>query len=213
MLKIGRRLACALVATAAFAAPALAQSTLKLALHSDLKIIDPIWTTALISTHHGNMVYDTLFAMDDKLQIKPQMVDKWEVSPDKLTWTFTLRDGLEWHDGKPVTGEDCVASIKRWAAKDSMGQKLMSEVASLTAPDAKTIKMVLKEPYGLVLDSLGKPSANMAFMMPKRVAETDPNTQITDYTGSGPFIFKKDEWKPGDKAAYVKFDRYKPRSE
>ena len=74
-------------------------------MHSDLKIIDPIWTTALISTHHGNMVYDTLFALDDKLAVKPQMVDKWEVSPDKLTWTFTLRDGLEWHDGKPVTGE------------------------------------------------------------------------------------------------------------
>ena len=120
MLKIGRRVVCTLVAVAAFAAPAAAQSTLKVALHSDLKIVDPIWTTALISTHHGNMVYDTLFAFDDKLQIKPQMVDKWEVSPDKLTWTFTLRDGLEWHDGKPVTSEDCVASIKRWAAKDSI---------------------------------------------------------------------------------------------
>ena len=95
MLKIGRRLVGALVAAAAFAAPAYAQTTLKVALHSDLKIIDPIWTTALISTHHGNMVYDTLFAMNDKLQVTPQMVDKWTVSDDKLTWTFTLRDGLE----------------------------------------------------------------------------------------------------------------------
>ena len=50
-------------------------------------------------------------------------------------------------------------------------------------------------------------------MMPKRVAETDPNTQISDFTGSGPFVFKKDEWKPGDKAVYVKFDKYKPRAE
>ena len=99
MLKLGRRFACALVAAAAFAAPAYAQTTLKVALHSDLKIVDPIWTTALISTHHGNMVYDTLFALDDKLEVKPQMVDKWEISPDKLTWTFTLRDGLEWHAG------------------------------------------------------------------------------------------------------------------
>jgi len=182
-------------------------------LHSDLKIVDPIWTTALISTHHGNMIYDTLFALDDKLQVRPQMVDKWDVSADKLTWTFVLRDGLEWHDGKPVTAEDCVASIKRWAAKDSMGQKLMSVVAELSSPDAKTIKMVLKEPYGLVLDSLGKASANVPFMMPKRVAETDPNTQITDYTGSGPFIFKKDEWKPGEKAVYVRNPKYKPRNE
>jgi len=213
MLKLGRRFACALVAAAAFAAPAYAQTTLKVALHSDLKIVDPIWTTALISTHHGNMVYDTLFALDDKFEVKPQMVDKWEVSPDKLTWTFTLRDGLEWHDGKPVTAEDCVASIKRWAAKDTMGQKLMSVVADLSVPDAKTIKMVLKEPYGLVLESLGKSSSNVPFMMPKRVADGDPNTQITEATGSGPFIFKKDEWKPGEKAVYVKNPKYKPRAE
>jgi peptide/nickel transport system substrate-binding protein len=213
MLKLGRRLAGALVAAAAFAAPAYAQSTLKVALHSDLKIIDPIWTTALISTHHGNMVYDTLFAMNDKLQVQPQMVDKWTVSDDKLTWTFTLRDGLEWHNGKPVTGEDCVASIKRWGARDSMGQKLLSVVADLSAPDAKTIKMVLKQPYGLVLESLGKTSSNVPFMMPKEQASVDPNTQLTEAIGSGPFIFKKDEWKAGEKAVYVKNPKYKPRSE
>ena len=216
MLKFGRRSVCAFVAAAAFAAPvvsASAQTTLKVTLHSDLKIVDPIWTTALISTHHGNMVYDTLFALDDKLEVKPQMVDKWEVSPDKLTWTFTLRDGLEWHNGKPVTAEDCVASIKRWGAKDSMGQKLLGVVTDLSAPDARTIKMVLKQPYGLVLESLGKSSSNVPFMMPKEIAGTDPNTQITDATGSGPFIFKKDEWKAGEKAVYVRNPKYKPRSE
>jgi len=212
---LGRRFVCAAAAAAAlaFAGSAHAETVLKVSLHSDLKIVDPIWTTALITTHHGNMIYDTLFSLDEKLQVRPQMVDKWDVSADKLTWTFTLRDGLEWHDGKPVTGEDCVASLKRWAAKDSMGQKLMSYVTELSSPDAKTIKMVLREPYGLVLDSLGKASANIPFMMPKRVAETDPNTQITDYTGSGPFIFKKDEWKPGEKAVYVKNPKYKPRNE
>ena len=193
--------------------PPYAQSTLKVALHSDLKIVDPVWTTALISTHHGYMIYDTLFALDEKLEVKPQMVDKWEVSPDKLTWTFTLRDGLEWHDGKPVTAEDCVASIKRWGAKDSMGQKLLGVVTELSAPDAKTIKMVLKQPYGLVLESLGKSSSNVPFMMPKAVAGGDANTQITESIGSGPFIFKKDEWKPGEKAVYVKNPKYKPRNE
>jgi len=210
---LARRFVAAVAALLAFAGSAGAETVLKVSLHSDLKIIDPIWTTALISTHYGNMVYDTLFSVDADLKPQPQMVDKWTVSDDKLTWTFTLRDGLEWHDGQPVTAADCVASIKRWAAKDSMGQKLMSVVTDLGAPDAKTIKMVLKEPYGLVLDSLGKPSANVPFMMPKRVADTDPNTQITDYVGSGPFIFKKDEWKPGEKSVYVKNPKYKPRSE
>jgi peptide/nickel transport system substrate-binding protein len=203
----------AVVASFGLAPAASAQSTLKVALHSDLKIIDPVWTTALISTHHGMMIYDTLFALDQKLQLKPQMVDKWTVSDDKLTWTFTLRDGLEWHDGQPVTAEDCVASLKRWSVRDGMGQKLMSFVAELKAADAKTFVMTLKEPYGLVLSTLGKPTSNIPFMMPKRVAETDPNTQITDTTGSGPFIFKKDEWKPGEKAVYLKNAKYKPRAE
>src|SRR6185503_4594390 len=216
-IRLGRRgllgLAALALATALAPATATAESTLKVALHSDLKIIDPVWTTALISTHHGMMVYDTLFSLDQKLQVQPQMVDKWSVSEDKLTWTFTLRDGLEWHDGQPVTAEDCVASLKRWSARDGMGQKLMSFVAELKPTDAKTFTMQLKEPYGLVLATLGKATSNIPFMMPKRVAETDPNTQITEAIGSGPFIFKRDEWKPGEKAVYLKNPKYKPRAE
>jgi peptide/nickel transport system substrate-binding protein len=209
------RAVAALAAAAAIAlpAPASAQTTLKAAMHSDLKIVDPIWTTALISQHHGYMIYDTLYALDEQLKIKPQMVEKHDVSADKLTWTFTLRDGLAWHDGQPVTAADCAASIQRWGKRDSMGQKLMANVAALEAPDAKTIVMKLKGPYGLVLQSLAKPGSNVPFMMPKRVADTDANTQISDFTGSGPFIFKKDEWKAGEKVVYLKNPNYKPRSE
>src|SRR5215475_1431726 len=189
------------------------QTTLRFVPHSDLKILDPIWTAAYITRNHGYMIYDTLFAMDAKGDIKPQMVDKYEISPDKLTYTMTLRDGLVWHDGKPVTSEDCIASIKRWAAKDSLGQKMYSFVKDMQAVNPKTFKIMLKEQTGLVLPALGKPSSNVPFMMPKRVADTDPNTQISEFVGSGPFVFQKDEWKPGDKAVYVKFAQYKPRSE
>src|SRR5256885_12779695 len=105
-----------------------AAKTLRASMHSDLKIVDPIWTTALITVNHGYMIYDTLFALDEKLAVQPQMVDRYETSVDKLTWTFTLRDGLEWHDGAPVTAEDCVASLKRWGARDAMCQKPMSYV-------------------------------------------------------------------------------------
>src|SRR5215831_17497565 len=211
---IATMVAAASIAGMLVAAPAEAQ-TLKVVMHSDLKILDPIWTTAYIVRNHGYLVWDTLFAMDEKFEVKPQMVDKWEVSPDKLTWTFTLRDGLEWHDGKPVTSEDCVASIKRWAAKDSMGQKMMASVIDFEVVNPKTFKMKMKEPYGLVLQSLGKPSSNVPFMMPARVAATDPNTQIKaeDVIGSGPFMFARDEWKPGEKTVYVKNPKYKPRSE
>ena len=189
------------------------QKTLKAVMHSDVKIVDPIWTTAYITRNHGYMVYDTLFAMDEKGEIKPQMVEKYDRGADKLTYVFTLRDGLLWHDGEPVTAEDCIASIKRWAAKDALGQKVMGFVDTMTVGNAKTFTIKLKEPTGLLIFALGKPSSNVPFMMPKRVADTDPNTQISDFTGSGPFVFKRDEWKPGDKAVYVKFDKYKPRSE
>jgi peptide/nickel transport system substrate-binding protein len=187
--------------------------TIRAVMHSDLKILDPIWTTAYIVRNHGYMVYDTLLSMDDKYEVKPQMAEKWEVSADKLTYTFTLRDGLLFHDGAKVTSEDVIASIKRWGARDAMGQKLLAFTKEMKAVDDKTFELILNEPYGLVLESLGKPSSNVPFIMPKRVAETPASEQISDFTGSGPFVFKKDEWKPGDKTVYVKFDKYKPRSE
>src|SRR5215475_6015586 len=137
-------------------APAMAATTLKAVMHSDVKILEPIWTTAYIVRNFGYMIYDTLLAQDEKGDIKPQMVDKYEVSADGKTYTFTLRDGLLWHDGKPVTSEDCIASIKRWAAKDAMGQKMMSFVDSIDQVDAKTFTIKLKEPTGLVLLGLSK---------------------------------------------------------
>jgi peptide/nickel transport system substrate-binding protein len=198
---------------ALFGGAAHAETVLRVVMHSDLKIVDPIWTTAYITRNHGYMIYDTLFAMDAKGEVKPQMVDRYEISGDKLVYTFTLRDGLLWHDGKPVTAEDCVASIKRWAARDTMGQQMMNFVRDITAVSPKTLKIILKEPSGLVVPALGKPSSNVPFMMPKRVADTDPNQQISDFTGSGPFVFVRDQWKPGDKTVYVKFQQYKPRTE
>ena len=196
------------------AGPALAQGkVLKFVQNGNLTILDPIWTTAYVTRNHGYFIYDTLFASDENNAVKPQMVDKYEVSADKTVWTFTLRDGLEWHDGKPVTSEDCIASIKRWGARDAMGQKLMDFVKEFKEVDAKTFQMVLKEPYGLVLDSLGKPSSQVPFMMPKQVAETDPFKQIDSQIGSGPFIYVNAESKPGEKHVYLKNPKYKPRTE
>ncbi len=215
MRSIFNRCAVAItVAAGCLSTTAFAQTkTLRAVMNSDLKIIDPIWTTAYISRNHGYMVYDTLFALDANGAIQPQMVDNHTVSADGLLYTFTLRDGLLWHDDKPVTSEDCVASIKRWAARDTLGQKLMSFIEAMEVKDAKTFTIKLKEKTGLVLAGLSKPSSNAAFMMPKRIADTDPQKQISEAVGSGPFVFKMDEWKPGDKAVYVKFDKYRPRTE
>ena len=152
-----RHLRGSIIATAVLAVilglagPAHAQKTLRAVMHSDLKILDPIWTTAYIVRNHGYMIYDTLFATDAKGEIRPQMVGSYEVSADKLTYILTLRDGLTWHDGQPVTTEDCVVSIKRWAAKDTTGQKLMTFVSGFEIKDAKTFLIKLNEPTGLVL--------------------------------------------------------------
>src|SRR5580693_6723798 len=151
-------------------AKAATGKTITAVMHSDLRVIDPLFTTAYITRDHGYMVYDTLLATDSNFKVQPQMAD-WKISDDKLTYTLTLRDGLKWHDGAPVTAEDCVASLKRWGKMDGMGQRLMESTASIEAADPKTIVLKLKQPYGLVLETLGKPSSVVPFMMPKRLAE------------------------------------------
>ena len=186
--------------------------TITAVMHSDLRIIDPLFTTAYITRDHGYMVYDTLLATDSDFKIQPQMADV-KVSDDKLTYTFTLRDGLKWHDGAPVTAEDCVASLKRWGRADNMGQKLMDFTASIEPIDAKSFALKLKEPYGLVLDSIGKPSSYTPFMMPKRMAETPAGQQMKEQIGSGPFKFVQAEFQPGVKAVYEKNTDYVPRKE
>jgi peptide/nickel transport system substrate-binding protein len=211
--KIAKSAAIGAVALILAAAATQAQTTLRVVAHSDLKILDPIWTTAYITRNHGYLIYDTLLAQDEKQTIRPQMADKWTVSDDKLTWTFTLREGLEFHDGQPVTAADVIASLKRWAERDTMAQQMWARVAEITPIDAKSFKLVMKEPYGLVLETLSKPSSTVPFIMPARVAATPSNEQIKDYTGSGPFIFSAKEWKPGDKVVYLKNPKYKPRNE
>jgi peptide/nickel transport system substrate-binding protein len=219
ILRCGRFTLAALALIAALAAsrPVDARATgavktITAVMHSDLRIIDPGFTTAYITRDHGYMVFDTLLAEDSNFKIQPQMAD-WKISEDKLTYTFTLRDGLKWHDGTPVTAEDCVASLKRWAKNDGMGQKLMDFTASIEASDEKTITLKLREPYGLVLESIGKPSSLVPFMMPKRLAETPPGQQIKEQIGSGPFRFVQAEFQPGVKAVYEKNTDYVPRKE
>jgi peptide/nickel transport system substrate-binding protein len=189
------------------------QKVLKFIPQADLRILDPIATTAYITRNHGYMVYDTLFAIDEKFQVKPQMVDKWEVSKDGLTYTFTLRAGLKFHDGQPVRPADCIASIDRWAKRDALGQKLAEATETWTAVDERTFRLKLKKPFALTLDALAKPSSNVPFIMPERIAKTDAFKNIEDPTGSGPFKMVKAEWVPGNKVVYVKNTDYIPRKE
>lgn len=177
-----------------------------------MRVLDPLWTTAYASRNHGYMIFDTLFALNSKLKPQPQMVGDYGVSPDKLVYSFALRDGLKFHDSQPVRGDDCVASVKRWMARNSLGQALATVVNRMTADGTKfTIK--LKEPFPLLLNGLGKVSSLVPFIMPERMAQTDPFKQITETVGSGPFKFVHDEFEPGHKVVYVKNTDYLPRRE
>jgi peptide/nickel transport system substrate-binding protein len=216
-MSFARSLGC-IGALLAFLVPALAsaepaQKTLRFIPQADLRSIDPIWTTAYVTRNFGYLVFDTLFALDQNLKPQPQMVEHWKVSDDQLSWHFTLRDALKWHDGQPVRAADCVASIKRWGARDSFGQKLMDAVASITADDDKSFTIALKTPFPLMLNALGKLSSNVPFMMPESLANTDPFKQIPAAIGSGPFKFVAAEWEPGHKAVFVRNPDYVPRSE
>ncbi|MEG5262692.1 ABC transporter substrate-binding protein [Pseudomonas sp. JDS28PS106] len=201
-------LAVALNAPMAFAA----EKTLHAVMSSSLRVLDPISTTAQITRNHAYMIYDTLIGMDEHFVPRPQMAD-WTISPDGLTYTFKLRDGLLWHDGKPVTAADCVASLKRWARFDVGGQLMMKYTAGIVASDDKTITLTLSSPFGYVLELLAKPSSVAAFMMPERVANIADGQTISDYTGSGPYVFVASEFDPGNRVVYEKFKQYVPRAE
>jgi peptide/nickel transport system substrate-binding protein len=187
--------------------------TIRAVMQGDLRSLDPIWTTANITAYHGAMIYDTLFALDEQHRAQPQMVGKWGLSDDKLTYTFELRDGLKFHDGAAVTADDVVASIRRWAVRDGAGQHMMARVKDLSKKDDKTFVIALKEPYGLMLDVMAKTATPLLYIMPKKIAETDPNQQITDYTGSGPFIYNRNETQMGQRYIYDRNPNYVSRTE
>ncbi|MBW6401512.1 ABC transporter substrate-binding protein [Roseomonas sp. HJA6] len=201
-----------LLARPAFAQPASAR-TLRYVPQTDLTVLDPVFTTAYITRHHSLMIYDQLFGLDSNLRPQPQMVEGYESSTDGLTWSFRLREGLKFHDGEPVRGKDCIASIRRWGQRDSLGQVLLSRVADMTSPDDRSFTIRLSRPFGPILDALGKIGPSALFIMPERIAATDPNTQIRETIGSGPFRFVANERIVGSRVVYERNPDYRPRED
>lgn len=199
------------------ATPAISQRaaarTVRLVPHADLANFDPIWNSAYIARNAGLLVWDTLYGVNAGLEVQRQMVEAEEVSSDGLTWTFRLRPGLKFHDGEPVTARDAVASINRWAARDALGQKIKAIEQELVATDDHTFRWVLKKPYPKMLLALGKITTPCCFIMPARIAATDPFKQIGEYVGSGPMRFARSDWVPGGRSAFERFAEYVPRAE
>jgi peptide/nickel transport system substrate-binding protein len=177
---------------------------------ANLTLLDPIITTAAVTANHGWMVWDTLFGVNAALQAKPQMAEGYTVSDDGRTYLIKLREGLKWHDGEPVRAQDCAASLARWAVRDTFGQTAAKVVDAWGVADDRTIKVTLKQPFPLLIDAI---ALQNSFIMPERLAKTDPFKAITEIVGSGPFRFLKDEFVAGSSAAWEKFDGYVPRPE
>ena len=205
-----------IAAAAALPAPAFAQSaaarTIRVIPQANLTSLDPIWTTAVVTRNHGFMVYDQLCAQDAAGEIRPQMVEGWELAADRLTLTFTLRPGLRFHDGEAVRAVDCVASIKRWARRDPFMQVLQASVADVETIDDRRFRFRLHRPVPLLLMAIGQ-TQFPCFIMPERLAAIDAFTQIRDAVGSGPFRFVAGDWNPGQRAVWARHDGYVPRQE
>ncbi len=211
-----RTILAALMIASFASPPAQAQSNakiLRVVPYADLQSLDPIVTTVGIVQSHAMLVYDFLFGRDENQMPQPQMVESWTTSADGLVWNFTLRAGLVFHDGAPVTSEDVVASLKRWGARDPYGRQAFAATAELTPESATRFLWRFTRPYGMLLQGLSKSGGPVPAIMPKRIAETDPAKAITDPIGSGPFIFVREAWVAGSKVVYRRNEAYLPRTE
>ena len=194
-------------------ARAQAGRTLRFVPQADPAILDPIVTTGLVSRNHGFLIFDTLYGVDEQFRPQPQMVEGHTIGNDGLLWTMTLRNGLCFHDDTPVLARDVIASLRRWAVRDTFGTSLFSIVDELSAPDDRTVTWRLRRPFPLMPDCLGKVGAVTAAIMPERLAKSDPAIPVKEMVGSGPFRFVPDEYVGGSRIVYARFDGYVSRKE
>jgi peptide/nickel transport system substrate-binding protein len=209
-----RLLILALALGAASAHPAKSEpQVLRVSLNTELQLLDPIVTTINATRVFAYMIFDMLVGIDNEGHYHPQMLEGWQISDDRLNYTFRLRDGLLWSDGAPVTAEDCVASIRRWAKRESFGMQLMRATQDLRVVDERTFELHLNQPFAFVIDALGKPGNAVPAMMPARIAAFDATKQVPEIIGSGPFLFRRNEWRPGELAVFDRNPNYHPRAE
>jgi peptide/nickel transport system substrate-binding protein len=180
---------------------------------ADPAVLDPTRGLNLISRTFAQTVFETLFALDSHLVPRPMMVDREQVTPDGLTYTFTLRPGLTFHDGSPVTARDVVASLERWMNGSSIGSQFRKLTASLGVTDERTVTLVLHQRSGLVEFMLAGPGAPIAGIMREADAKRDPAIPVTEPIGSGPFRYIPSERVSGHLVVFEKFAGYVPRSE
>ncbi len=154
--------------------------------------LDPQKTSAYFSFEVLENVFDTLVAPDENLEMRPALAESWETSPDGLTWTFHLRDGVTWHDGSPFTADDVVYSYRRIMDEKLANVDKFSAVTDVSAPDPSTVVISVKQPTPNLLTNLGG-FKGMAIVQRKNV---ESGEIATHPVGTGPFSFESQ--KSGD---------------
>ncbi|MBN8941892.1 MAG: ABC transporter substrate-binding protein [Rhizobiales bacterium] len=211
-----RTLVKAGAAASLFAPSALraqAQTTLKFVPQTDVAGYDPVWSSAQVTRNYAYTVFDTLYGVNSAFEAKPQMAEGARPDNDFKDWTVSLRPGLKFHDGEPVLARDCVASLMRWARRDSFGQPLLNAIDELSAVDDRTMRFRMKRSFPMLPDALAKSTANVPAMMPERLAKTDPFQQIPEIVGSGPLRMLPSETVPGIKIVFARNEAYRPRDD
>ena len=207
----------AAAALASARGPAIAQTararTLRFVPQANLTVLDPIFTATPATRNHGFLIYDTLFGVTGDDGFRPQMAEGYSSSDDGRTYLIRLRDELKFHDGTPVRAQDCVASLRRWTARDVVGQTVAQFVDGWNAQDDRTIRITLKQPLPLFMELIGKGGVSVPFIMPEHIAATDPFKPISETIGSGPFKFVKAEFVSGARVVYERNAEYVPRQE
>ena len=176
--------------------------TLTAAISGEPDQLDPHKTSAYPSFQVLENVFDTLVEPDENLEFQPALAESWETSEDGLTWTFDLRDGVRWHNGRELVADDVTYSYNRIIDEELANAYRFSSVESVTAPDADTVEIKVSRPTPNLLANIG------AFKGTAIVAkENVEDGSITrEPVGTGAFRF--DSYSPGDALRLTRNDDY-----
>ena len=183
--------------------------TLRIVSQASVATLDPYWTQAYVTAAVASHLFEQPFGWDSGLNEKPQMVDTWSLSSDSLTYTFTLRDGLLFHDGAPVTSDDVITSFARWLGGQDAVAGLMRDFvadAPFSQVNDRTFTVQLKEAFGAVLQGMAQPFSTVS-VMPARIANIPSSTAVEEWMGSSPYKFGS--WEPGHQIILERFEDYK----
>ncbi len=183
--------------------------TLRAVPHGSLKSLDAQWTTVTVTANVRHHLQEGLFTLDDGLALQPQLAESWQSSPDGLTTTVKLRDGLKFHTGQDLKAGDLVGSFDKVKDVATLWKLVVTEFGGvISATDDRTLQIQVNEPTALVLDSLMTEQSFPPIAVPESAYSLPQTESAPEPIGTGPFKFES--WSPGDRWTMVRYDDYNP---